>query len=101
MKVKNTNGYSKELASMYVSDDTEVVLLSTKLMIQYKWRDNKPTDEIASYKVLCGMPDDYFYVKFDKKIKLPAFLSNIKFKNLEACEVNNNVWFRAEDIEEA
>lgn len=101
MKAKRISGYSEEVANVYVPKDTDVVLLSTKLEPRVKWENHKPTDEITGYRVLCGMPDNYFYVKFDKKVKLPSFNSKIKFKHLKACEVDNNVWFKAEDIEEA
>jgi hypothetical protein len=101
MKAKRTSGYSEEVANRYVSEDTDVVLLSTKPEPRVKWENHRPTDEVTSYRVLCGMPDDYFYVKFDKKVKLPPYKSSVKFKHLQACEVDNNVWFKVEDIEEA
>lgn len=68
MKARRTSGYSEEVASVYVSKDTDVVLLSTKPEPQVKWENHKPTDEITGYRVLCGMPDNYFYVKFDKRL---------------------------------
>ncbi len=101
MKAKRSNGYSEAVANMYVPENTDVVLLSTKPEPRVKWENHKPTDEITGYRVLCGMPDNFFYVKFDKKVKLPSFNSKVKFKHLQACEVDNNVWFKAEDIEEA
>lgn len=101
MKAKQSSGYSAEVAKMYVPDGTEVVLLSTKVKKQVKWVDGKPTTEVTGYKVLCGMPDDVFTVKFSKPVSLPKFCSRIKFKGLEACEVADNIYFRAEDLEEA
>lgn len=101
MKAKRSTGYSDEVAKFYISDKTKVLLLSTELQKQVKWVDHKPTDEITGYKVLCGMPNDYFTVKFDHKVQLPPFGSSVKFKELEACEIDNKVWFRAQDIEEA
>ena len=101
MKAKQSSGYSAEVAKIYVPDGTEVVLLSTKGKKQVKWVDGKPTTEVTGYKVLCGMHDDVFTVKFSKPVSLPQFCSRIKFKGLEACEVANNIYFRAEDIEEA
>lgn len=100
MKAKQNSGYSSEVANMYVPKDTEIVLLSTKPIKQMKWEDGKPTNEVIGYKILCGIPDDYFTVKFSKKVSLPPFCSRIKFKGLEACEVEKNIYFRAEDIEE-
>lgn len=100
MKAKKTSGYSADLAKIYISDKTEVLLLSTELQKQFKWVNGKPTDEVTGYKVLCGIPDDYFFVKFDKKVALPQFGSIVKLAGLEACEVEKNVYFRAEGIEE-
>lgn len=100
MKAKRTAGYSAEVANLYVPEGTEVVLLSTKPEPRVKWKDHKPTNEITGYRILCGMPDNYFYVKLDKKVKLPPFKSDIKLVGLEACEIENNVWFRASDIKE-
>ena len=101
MKAKRNSCYSEEVAKIYITDETKVLLLSTELQDQVKWIDHKPTDQVTGYKVLCGMPNDYFTVKFKKKVQLPPFGSSVKFKGLEACEVDNNVWFRAQDIEEA
>lgn len=101
MKAKRTSGYSAEVASLYVPEGTEVVLLSTQPEPRVKWENHKPTHDITGYRVLCGMPDNFFYVKLSKKVKLPAFKSAIKLVGLEACEVDNNVWFKADDIEEA
>lgn len=99
MKAKRTSGYSAQVASLYVPEGTEVVLLSTQLEPRVKWENHKPTNEVTGYRVLCGMPDNYFYVKLAKEVNLPPFDSKVKFKNLQACEVDNNVWFKAEDIE--
>lgn len=101
MKAKQSSGYSADLAKLYLPEGTEVVLLSTKLAKQVKWDGGKPTDQVTGYKILCGMPDDFFTVKLSKKVSLPTFCSRIKFKGLEACEVEKNVYFRAENIEEA
>lgn len=100
MKVKSNTGYSANTAKNYILPETEVILLSTELKEQYKWKDGKPTDEVVGYKILCGIANDCFNVKLPHKIKLPAFGSKIEFKGLEACEVNNNVYFRAKEIKE-
>lgn len=101
MQIKRKGGYSAQVAKLYVPEGTEVILLSTELEPRVKWENHKPTNEITGYRVLCGMPDNFFYVKFTKKVKLPPFKSDIKLIGLEACEVDNNVWFRAKDIEGA
>ncbi|MBW8036962.1 hypothetical protein E0700_01200 [Lactobacillus helveticus] len=100
MKAKRTNGYSSEVAKLYVPEGTKVVLLSTEPEPRVKWLNHKPTNEITGYRVLCGIPNNFFYVKFKKKVKLPAFKADIKLIGLEACEIENNVWFRAQDIKE-
>lgn len=100
MKAKRTSGYSTQVASLYVPEGTEVVLLSTQPEPRVKWENHKPTNEVTGYRVLCGIPDNFFYVKFDKKVKLPPFKSDVKLVGLEACEVDHNVWFKAENIEE-
>lgn len=67
MKAKRASGYSAEVAKIYITDETKVLLLSTELQEQVKWVDHKPTDQVTGYKVLCGMPNDYFTVKFETK----------------------------------
>ena len=37
-------------------------------------------------------------VRFEKEPKLPQFGSRVNFEGLEACEVNNRVYFRAKSI---
>lgn len=101
MRARNKTGYTKATALANVPEDTDVINLSTELTPVYKWNDGKPTNEVIGYRILCGMPDNYFSVKFTKKVKVPAYKASIKFTNLEACEVNGNVWFRADDVEEA
>lgn len=100
MKTKRTSGYSEDLAKLYVPENSEVILLSTFLDPRPKWKDGKPTEEISGYRILCGMADDFFYVKFDKKVKLPPFKSTVKLVGLQACEVSNEVYFKAENVEE-
>lgn len=50
MKARRTSGYSEEVASVYVSEDTDVVLLSTKPEPRVRWENHKPTDEIIGYR---------------------------------------------------
>lgn len=98
MRIKQ-NGYSADLAKLYVPDDTEVLLLSTKPEPRYKWENGKPTDEVTGYKILCAIPGDYFYVKFAQKPKnLPSFGTKVTFDDLQACEVGQNVYFKANAI---
>lgn len=101
MKARKTNGYSSEIARLYIKSSQPVYSLSTELEQQRKWRNNQPTDEIVGYRAWFtqeGLPP--FQVKFSQQIKLPGYLKKIEFQDLEACEVRNNVYFRASDLKE-
>lgn len=94
-------GYSALTASEYVNSNRPIYLLSNELEPQVKFEDRKPTDEIVAYKAWFsqeGLPP--FSVKFDSKITLPDYMSIITFKNLLACEVNYNVYFKADNLKE-
>ena len=41
-----------------------------------------------------------FAVKFEKKPKLPTFLSEVTLDKLEAIEIRSKVYFRAENVKE-
>ena len=94
-------GYSSQTAREYVDNAKPIYSLSVELDKQYQFEDGKPTKDISGYKawfVQEGLPP--FVVKFTKEIKLPKFLSLVQFENLEACEVNYNVYFKANEISE-
>lgn len=101
MKANKDEYYSRKLAQKYVPDETEIILLSTKFKDVVKWINKEPTNQVIGYRILCGVPDDYFFVKFSKKGKLPTYGSRVKFKGLVACEYKNNIYFKADEIEEA
>lgn len=101
MKIKNKSGYSKYTAEKYVDVKLPIYSLSCDLETQYKYEDNKRTDEITGYKSWFsqeGLPP--FQVKFTKEIQLPKYLSLVEFEKLEACEIRYQVYFKANDIKE-
>ncbi|NRN72620.1 hypothetical protein IMAU80627_01163 [Lactobacillus helveticus] len=101
MKIKRNSGYSKGVTEMYIPHNAPTYSLSTKLTKQVKWVDGKPTDKVTGYQAwFIAEGTEPFKVKFTNNIKLPAMLTMVEFQNLEACEVGNNVYFRAEEIKE-
>jgi hypothetical protein len=100
MKIKRISGYSKDVAKMYVPNDEPIYCVSSQLSEQVKWQDGKPTGEIAGYQAWFVAQDtEPFKIKFSKQVKLPAMFTQVKLDDLEACEVGNQVYFRAKDIE--
>lgn len=100
MRIKLNSGYSKEIASKYVNLEDDFLVVSNDVVPVYRFDNdlNKYTDEVVSYKIqVVQMGSESFYVKFNKKVKVKQ-LSNIKILELEACEVKNNVYFRAVDV---
>lgn len=102
MKTRNhKGGYSESTAKKYVDTKQPIHCLSTEIEEQFKFEDNQPTREIIAYKAWFsqkGLPP--FQVKFESKIELPSYMAIIDFYNLEACEVNYNVYFRAKNLKE-
>lgn len=101
MKKKFAAGYSLEVAKEYVDVNLPFKVLSTKLDTQTKWENGENTGEIVGYKAwFIQEGTEPFTVKFLNIVKLPKFLSEVKFKDLEACEVQRNVYFKAKDLSE-
>ena len=100
MKIKRTSGYSKDVAKMYIPGNTFTYSLSTDLSKQVKWIDGKPTDEVTGYQSwFIAEGTEPFKVKFTSRVELPAMFTKVKLQDLEACEVGNNVYFKANGIE--
>lgn len=100
MKIKRTSGYSKDVAKMYIPGNTFTYSLSTDLSKQVKWIDGKPTDEVTGYQSwFIAEGTKPFKVKFTNRVELPAMFTKVKLQDLEACEVGNNVYFKANGIE--
>ncbi|MDT2888099.1 MULTISPECIES: hypothetical protein [Lactococcus] len=98
---KRTGGYTPELANNILDSSKPIHSLSLELEPQFKFEDNKRTDEVVAYKAWftqAGLPP--FEVKFEHQIKLPPYLAVITFDDLQACEVSYNIYFRANEIKE-
>lgn len=94
-------GYSATTATEYLNPTKPIRSLSVELDPQQLFENGKPTGEIIAYKasfVQEGL--EPFQVKFKDKIKLPEFLTLVKFDNLQAVEVSYNVYFKADGIKE-
>lgn len=94
-------GYSAQTASEYIDNKQPLHLLSTELEKQFQFEDGKPTNQVTGYKAWFtqeGLPP--FIIKFTEEIKLPEYLSLVELDNLEACEVNYNVYFKASGLKE-
>ncbi|MCT2013747.1 hypothetical protein M3D50_04435 [Staphylococcus capitis] len=93
------SGYSSRVANQYIESNNPIYSLSSELDIQYRFENNKPTNEINGFKAWFsqeGLPP--FIVKFSTEVNLPPYMSRITFDNLQACEVNYNVYFKADNL---
>lgn len=96
---KKAIGYNQQTALKYISVDKPIYCLSQDLSPQQSFKDGKPTGEIVAYKLWCsqeGLPP--FEVKIPNRLDLPPYLTKITFVDLEACEIKNNVYFRAHSL---
>lgn len=101
-KLNRNHGYSADLVNDYLSADKPIISLSTETETQYIWKNNKPTKQIKGYRAWFSQQGvDPFQVRFDTNPKLPQYLSEVTFKELKAVEVQNNVYFKASDLDEA
>lgn len=98
---KRNNGYSNDTANNYIDSNKTIYSLSTELEVQRKWQDNRPTDQIIGYRAWFSQEgQEPFEVKFENQIKLPVYLAKISFDNLQACEIRNKVYFKADSLKE-
>lgn len=102
MRVHHGNGgYSEIIAKSYIEEAKPIYCISSELITRYEWVNNRPTSKIVGYCAWFTQKNlEPFKVKFSNKIKLPDYLAKVEFQDLEACEVRNNVYFRASDIKE-
>ncbi|MBF0778656.1 hypothetical protein [Streptococcus cuniculi] len=92
-------GYSTATALDYVSLENPIYTLSIELEARYEYVDGKSTGNIIAYSAwFVQEGTGPFKVKFENKIKLPAFLSPVTLEDLEAVVVNYTVYFRAKNI---
>lgn len=101
MKVRRNSGYSVEVARHYVDNNSPLRSLSSDLESQYRYENDKRTDEVIGYKAWFTQEGlDPFAVKFEHQIKLPKYMSLIEFDNLQAIEIRYNVYFKADGLSE-
>ncbi|WHI59334.1 hypothetical protein PYH69_11490 [Mammaliicoccus lentus] len=102
MKIRNKKGgYSIRVAREYIDPSIPIYSLSSEFEIQYRFDEGKPTNDISGYKAWFsqeGLPP--FTVKFLEEVILPPYQSLVTLENLQACEVNHNVYFKADNIKE-
>lgn len=100
MKIRNENGYSELTAAKYVDSTKKMVVLTTEPKKMVVWKNNRPTDEVAGYSYwfieFNGL--EPFKIKFPLKLESLKFLDTIKISGLKACEVENSVYFKADNV---
>lgn len=97
-KFKNKSGYSSQLFQEIFGNEKTAIVLSPEPIIRMKYVDNKPTDEIDSYRywfVIKG--EQPFEVKFLAQQTIEQF-DEIELHGAEACNVRGNIYFRANSI---
>lgn len=95
------NNYDEATAKKYLSEKKPIVNVSSEVEEQYRWVEGKCTDEITGYRMYFVQEGvNPFAVKFEKKPKLPTFLSEVTLDKLEAIEIRSKVYFRAENVKE-
>lgn len=101
----NTGGYSAEKYRDLIGDNPVHVLIGSGAIKQPKFVDGKPTDKIDATKLgiyIEGVGADT--VKLPADFDLPTTIKDmdeVTLDNPEACEVKNNVYFRASGIKQA
>lgn len=101
MRIRNISGYSPQTASKYADIDAKFIILTTEPEESVVWKDNQPTEVVNGYKYWFIQVDgqEPFQVKFKKKLQSISFLDQVGLKHLEACEINRNVYFKADGID--
>lgn len=101
MRARNNSGYSSATASKYADVNGKFIVLTTQPEESVVWKDSQPTDEVNGYKYWFIQVDgqEPFKVKFKKKLQGISFLDQVGLKQLEACEIQRNVYFKADGIE--
>ena len=101
MRRKMISGYSAEVVSRYFNLKKKIFSLSSKLIPQYQWENQKPTNTVVGYRAwFVQEGTEPFIVKFVKKVDLPKFMSAVELTDLEGIEIGNSVYFRATDLKE-
>lgn len=102
MKIRRTNGYSVEIAKQVLDGGKPIRFVGPAFVAKYVWKDGKPTSTVKGYAtwfIQEGLPP--FTVRFPEKVTLPnKYLQIVDFDNLQACEVRDNVYFKADSLKE-
>lgn len=101
MKIKNNfkqNSYSKETAEKYVKTNDAFMLLSSEVEEMYTFENNNRIPNGLKIWVLQADVNP-FSVKLPAQVAVSATqLDQVILNDLEAIEVQNNVYFRASSI---
>lgn len=103
MKIRQNfdQGYTKANAYKVIGEIGEVISITSDPVPVYASKDGK-TDFTQSIGLkgwfACKTLQEPILVKFPSEVSFPSFGQKCKFKELEACIVKDNCYFRAEDI---
>lgn len=105
MSAFNTGGYSATKYSDLIGDNKVHVLIGSGAIKQPKFVDGKPTDQIDATKIgiyIEGIGADTVKLPADFELSTTIKdMDEVILDNPEACEVNNNVYFRASGIKQS
>lgn len=89
------------LASVVTNTKEPYFLLSNEPILQFEYKENQRTDKVVGYKYwFIQHQTEPFLVKFSSELNknLKKF-EGYKMLNLEAFEIDGNVYFRADSIQ--
>lgn len=98
-KFSNNSGYSLETAKEYIDVNGECfVVEDAQIVSKYDESERKYTDEFSHVKVKLVQKDsEVFVVKIEAKVEAKQG-DIVTLKNVEACEIRRDVYFKAENI---
>lgn len=98
-KFSTNSGYSLETAKEYIDVNGECfVVEDAQIVSKYDESERKYTDEFSHVKVKLVQKDsEAFVVKIEAKVEAKQG-DIVTLKNVEACEIRRDVYFKAENI---
>lgn len=98
-KFTTNSGYSVETAKEYIDINGECfVVEDAQIVFKYDESERKYTDEFSHVKVkLVQKGSEAFVVKIEAKVEAKQG-DIVTLKNVEACEIRRDVYFKAETI---
>lgn len=98
-KYNSTSGYSLETAKDYIDINGECfVVEDSQTVSKYDESERRYTDEFSHVKVKLVQKDsEAFVVKIEAKVEAKQG-DIVTLKNVEACEIRRDVYFKAETI---